>query len=207
MGLLDEISVDAACYARARWPNRQGGLTWLSCMVLLATCRGLQLLVFHRFQHWVYKRYGQKTTIGAYFFKVLCYCGNHLAVIMAKSQVECDVVIGLGTYLSNAGNMIIGAVRIGAGCVVQANVTIGVDNTSPERKKPSIGSSVWIGANSVIYGGISIGDGVTLQEGTVLSRSVPARCVVGGNPVRILRRDWNNEGLLANPNGCSAELM
>ena len=41
----------------------------------------------------------------------------------------------------------------------------------------SIGNNVWIGANSVILRGSSIGDGVVIGAGSVVKGSVPAKTI------------------------------
>ena len=49
-----------------------------------------------------------------------------------------------------------------------------------------IGSDVFIGARSIIMPGIRIGDRSIVAAGSVVTRSVPAGSVVGGNPARII---------------------
>jgi acetyltransferase-like isoleucine patch superfamily enzyme len=60
---------------------------------------------------------------------------------------------------------------------------------------PNIGRNVWIGANCVIYGAITIGDGVTLLPNTVLTKSIPAGVVMQGNPARLVLRNFDNTEL------------
>ncbi|WWC61587.1 uncharacterized protein I303_104171 [Kwoniella dejecticola CBS 10117] len=52
----------------------------------------------------------------------------------------------------------------------------------------TIGDDCWIGAGATICPGITIGDGVTIGASTVVTRDVPARCVVVGNPGRVIKR-------------------
>lgn len=54
-------------------------------------------------------------------------------------------------------------------------------------KSITIGNNVWIGGKSVICPGVSIGDNSVIGAGSVVTKNVPARVVVAGNPARILR--------------------
>lgn len=50
-----------------------------------------------------------------------------------------------------------------------------------------IGSKVWIGANTTILSGISIGDGAVIAAWAIVNRDVPVHTVVGGVPARVLK--------------------
>ncbi len=56
-------------------------------------------------------------------------------------------------------------------------------NTGAEWALPvTIGNDVWIGGSAVIIPGVTIGDGAVIAAGSVVTRDVPAHCVVAGNP-------------------------
>ena len=50
-----------------------------------------------------------------------------------------------------------------------------------------IGNNVWIGANSVILPGVSIGDSSVIGAGSVVTKDIPANVVAVGNPCKVLR--------------------
>lgn len=52
-----------------------------------------------------------------------------------------------------------------------------------------IGENCFIGGRSLIMPGVEIGDGCVVGAGSVVTRSVPPRCVVAGNPARVLQED------------------
>lgn len=58
----------------------------------------------------------------------------------------------------------------------------------------SIGNNVWIGANSVILKGVTIGDGVVVAAGSIVTKDVPPKCLVGGVPAKIIREniEWEH---------------
>ena len=56
-------------------------------------------------------------------------------------------------------------------------------NTSPIK----IGNNVWIGFNSIITKGVSIGDRSIVAAGSVVTKDVPANTLVAGNPAKIIR--------------------
>jgi len=51
----------------------------------------------------------------------------------------------------------------------------------------NISDDVWIGANAVILKGITIGEGVIIGAGSVVTKDVPPYTIVAGNPARIIR--------------------
>ena len=50
----------------------------------------------------------------------------------------------------------------------------------------SIGKNCWLGFNSTIMKGVNIGDRSIVAPGAVVTKSVPADSVVGGNPAKII---------------------
>jgi galactoside O-acetyltransferase len=50
-----------------------------------------------------------------------------------------------------------------------------------------IGRNVWIGANSVVLPGVSIGDNSVIGAGSVVTRDIPKNVVAFGSPCRVAR--------------------
>jgi len=105
--------------------------------------------------------------------------------------------VWLGPYVVIYGH---GGVEIGEETMVSMQATILSSNhTIPKRGRcmrwepdillpTRIGRDVWIGANAVILGGVTIGDGAVVAAGAVVTKDVEAGAVVAGVPARLLRR-------------------
>lgn len=110
-------------------------------------------------------------------------------------QLEQDVY--LGPYVTIYGH---GGVEIGAHTLVSMKATILSSNHAipqegqlirgqPDELLPvKIGSDVWIGANAVVLGGVTIGDGAVVAAGAVVNRDVEPGAIVAGVPARLVRR-------------------
>ena len=56
-----------------------------------------------------------------------------------------------------------------------------------------IKNDVWIGCNSVILKGVTIGEGAVIAAGALVSRDVPPYAVVGGVPAKVLKNRFSKE--------------
>lgn len=52
-----------------------------------------------------------------------------------------------------------------------------------------IGKNVWIGEYARICKGVTIGDGSVVAANSVVTKDVPANCIVAGNPAKIVKTD------------------
>lgn len=87
-----------------------------------------------------------------------------------------------------------GGVVMGKNCTISEGVVIeshdhGHDPGSvPERCPLRIGDEVWIGMRSIILPRVArIGDRAIIGAGAVVTREVPPRAVVAGNPARVIK--------------------
>lgn len=50
-----------------------------------------------------------------------------------------------------------------------------------------VGNDVWLGTRVIVLPGVHIGDGAIVGAGAVVTKDVPPRAIVGGNPARVIR--------------------
>jgi len=60
-------------------------------------------------------------------------------------------------------------------------------NENVERKRIVINDNVWIGERTTILKGVVIGKGAVIGCNSVVTHDVPERCVVAGNPAKIVK--------------------
>ncbi|WP_235005396.1 acyltransferase [Pedobacter nyackensis] len=116
-----------------------------------------------------------------------------------------DVIIGDKTMIG-IGSVIIGPVTIGNHVMLAQNIVVsGLNhgyedpNVPPSLQKETkklivISDDVWIGANSVITAGVTIGKHVVVGAGSVVTKDIPDYSVAVGNPARIIKQYSFNEG-------------
>jgi len=118
------------------------------------------------------------------------YCGVRMEV--GKNAL---VEIGNGTYL-NRNTLIISNlhVKIGRDCRIAWDVVIMDSDQHPvpgktsEDKPVIIESNVWIGCRCIVLKGVHIGESAIIAAGSVVTKDVPPRVVVGGVPAKVLYR-------------------
>ncbi|MFT4849686.1 MAG: acetyltransferase-like isoleucine patch superfamily enzyme [Sediminicola sp.] len=129
-----------------------------------------------------------------------------------KIIFEENVKIGYGSILA-----CITTISVGKGTAIAHNVTI-IDNnnhpTHPEDRKIMynspwdsplrnwnysksapiiIGENVWIGTGSRLHKGITIGDNSIIAANAMVTKDVPANCIVAGNPAKVVKEDIQSE--------------
>ena len=64
-----------------------------------------------------------------------------------------------------------------------------LERRKPPSSKPIIlGSNVWIGTNSLIMKGVTIGENSIVAAQSVVTKDVPSNVIVGGNPAKPIKQ-------------------
>jgi acetyltransferase-like isoleucine patch superfamily enzyme len=162
-----------------------------------------------RFRPWLWvfgwaSRWTQPVPAGLFLLNAFCQrvLGINAEVpwnVHFTSQVTGEVKIGRGVWVSFA---------VSSGCYIQGGngIEIGDDTifapgvkiisanhqagnlTVWDKDEPiRIGKRCWIGTNAVVLPGVQLGDDVIVGAGAVVTKSFPAKEVIGGVPARSLK--------------------
>jgi len=135
---------------------------------------GLNAVLLYRLQDSLYRK---KLLLPAYFVHRVNMNLHAIDILPGAS-------IGDGLRIDHPVGIVIGAgVKMGSGCVLLQNVTIGtryIDSAEYNDEFPVIGNNVTIGAGAVILGGVHLGDNCTIGANSVILVDVPKGSTVVG---------------------------
>lgn len=127
---------------------------------------------------------------------LLYFVLDKITIVMWGVHIDPGAQIAGGLYVGHTGGILIGPVTMGPDCCVAHNVTIGLRADRRSRNVPVIGARVWVGSGAIVFGGITIGDGVSIGPLSVVGRNVAPGTLVGGNPMQVLSRGYENTALV-----------
>ena len=125
----------------------------------------------------------------------------HSPVKLFADRQGAEIRIGDDTRIHGSCLHSYQSIVVGKNCLIAANCQIfdgnGHDlsfplvenriNTKGISKPIIIEDNVWIGANSIILPGVTIGQGSVISANSVVTKDIPKMSVAGGNPAIIIR--------------------
>lgn len=109
------------------------------------------------------------------------------------------ISLGRNSYMNESFIQCANSITIGDDCAIAGHVLIQDSDfhvildengfPKPVSKPVIIGNKVWICAKATILKGVTIGDGAIIAAGAVVTKDVPAHCVVAGNPAKVVREN------------------
>ena len=111
------------------------------------------------------------------------------------------ITLGAGTHIGENsllwGGNTSGRITLGKKCLLAPNVTITASNYGIVQGTPVmdqdkvekdivLGDDVWLGANVVVTAGVTIGSGAVVGAGAVVTKDLPANCIAGGVPAKVI---------------------
>jgi acetyltransferase-like isoleucine patch superfamily enzyme len=105
--------------------------------------------------------------------------------VVVGAEVDSTVQLSLSSRLIPGE---IGSIVVGSDTLIAFKTLIYTRDSLTGVDRPvRIGSRCFVGGGSMILPGVTIGDESIVGGGSVVCHDVPSRCIVGGNPARVLR--------------------
>jgi serine O-acetyltransferase len=151
-----------------------------SALEVVLCTPGVHAIWIHRVAHWLW-RAGWPLT-GRWL--------SHVGRFLTGIEIHPAAVVGPGLFIDHGMGIVVGeTAEIGENVSILQGVTLGGTSAKREKRHPTIGDNVMIGAGAAVLGGFTIGAGSRIGAGSVVVREVPENCVVVGVPGRITFRN------------------
>lgn len=134
---------------------------------------GFHILIFHRIAHFLY-------TLKLFFLaRLISQLGRKFTGI----EIHPGATIGRRLFIDHGMGIVIGETAVvGDDCTIYHQVTLGGTGKDKNKRHPTIGNNVMVGAGAKVLGPITIGNNVKIGAGAVVVRPVPDNVTVVGVP-------------------------
>ena len=141
---------------------------------------GVHALAFHRVAHRLWK--------GGWFGSARFL--SHISRFLTGIEIHPAARLGPGLFIDHGMGVVIGeTAEVGRNVTIYQGVSLAGTSLKREKRHPTLGDNVVVGAGAKIIGGFTIGDNSRIGAGSVVVREVPPNSVVVGVPGRITHKD------------------
>ena len=154
-----------------------------SVMEVLWCYPGVHALLFHRLAHRLWNR--GWLTLGRFV--------SHVGRFLTGIEIHPGARLGQGLFIDHGMGVVIGeTAEVGANCTLYQGVTLGGTSLKKEKRHPTLGNNIVVGAGAKILGAITVGDHSKIGAGSVVVTEVPPHSTVVGVPGRVVQRSGEN---------------
>ena len=157
--------------------------------------QGLWAIGVYRVSHELFERTGSPRARRA--LRIVLLVAQKGVEILTNISLPPACEIGEGLMIGHFGPTVLNmGVKIGRHCNLSQGVTLGIAGRGDKMGCPELGDRVYVGPNAVLIGKIHIGNDAAIGAGAVVTKSVPPRAVVVGNPARVISYDGSFDFVL-----------
>jgi serine O-acetyltransferase len=150
-----------------------------SAWEVLVCYPGLHAQWFYRFAHWLWLRR----------LRFLARFVSHLGRFFTGIEIHPGATIGRGFFIDHGMGVVIGeTAEIGDNVTLYHGVTLGGVSWRKEKRHPTVGDHVVVGAGAKVLGPITIGAHSRIGANSVVVKDVEPYSVVVGVPGRVRHR-------------------
>jgi serine O-acetyltransferase len=155
-----------------------------SAWEVLTCYPGLHAIYIHRLAHW-------------FWLNRLRWLGrftSHIGRWLTGIEIHPGAKIGSCVFIDHGMGVVIGeTAEVGDGCTIYQGVTLGGTSLyRGEKRHPTLGDGVVVGAGAKVLGGFLVGAGARIGSNAVVVKSVPAGATVVGIPGKIVEDPRTN---------------
>lgn len=148
-----------------------------STLELLTAYPGVHALAFHRLSHGLWN----------WRLKWLARWFSQIARWLTGIEIHPGAKIGRRFFIDHGMGVVIGeTAEIGDDVTLYHGVTLGGTTWRKEKRHPTLGNNVVVGAGAKILGPITIGDNARVGSNSVVVKDVPVGATVVGIPGRVI---------------------
>ena len=141
---------------------------------------GVHALAFHRAAHRLW---------GAGWFGSARFL-SHISRFLTGIEIHPAAKLGPGLFIDHGMGVVIGETsEVGRNVTIYQGVSLAGTSLKREKRHPTLGDNVVVGAGAKIIGGFTIGENSRIGAGSVVVREVPPNSVVVGVPGRVTHKD------------------
>lgn len=109
-------------------------------------------------------------------------------------EIHPGAIIGKGLFIDHGTGVVIGETTIiKDNVLIFHDVTLGGTSDHKEKRHPTIGNNVLIGAGAKILGNITIGDNVKIGANAVILKDVEENSTVVGVPGKVVKKSMSQK--------------
>ncbi len=110
---------------------------------------------------------------------------SQFARFLTGVEIHPGARIGRRLFIDHGMGVVIGETAVvGDDCMLYHGVTLGGRSSRREKRHPTLGARVTVGANATILGPVTIGAGSSVGAGAVVVKDAPAGSILVGIPAR-----------------------
>jgi len=141
---------------------------------------GVHALAFHRVGNRLW---------GAGWFGTARFV-SHISRFLTGIEIHPAARLGPGLFIDHGMGVVIGeTAEVGKNVTLYQGVSLAGTSLKREKRHPTLGDNVVVGAGAKVIGAIYIGDNSRIGAGSVVVRDVPPNSVVVGVPGRVTYKD------------------
>ncbi|MHB8253113.1 MAG: serine O-acetyltransferase [Acidiferrobacter sp.] len=111
----------------------------------------------------------------------------HIARFLTGIEIHPAARLGRRFFIDHGFGVVIGeTAEVGDDCTLYQGVTLGGTSWQPEKRHPTLGNNVVVGAGAKILGPITVGDGARIGSNSVVVKDVPPGATVVGIPGHVV---------------------